>query len=366
MNSRLKSDKSVSVAFVGDITPGGVMAYSGGISAEVRNFLDKFDFRIGTLESCFGEGESFCQIKMNDSRMGNCIYSPDKCIDILLDLKIDAVSLANNHACDCGLEGLYRTIDLLDKHHIRHFGAGRNIREASQPLILSKNGKTICLLGYNTIARAPYKATPEIGGMNWFEIDNVIKDISVYKNRYDHVVVMPHWGIEHTIWPTFYPDVQSAYKMIAAGAAAVIGSHTHLVQPVVKYKKGIIAMSLGNFVFPDRYITKPRNTCYPTRQEIEQHPIPHTYGYPFVETLTYKYAPDEGRMGVICSVQFGDKVSFNRTYSYLTPDHNLVLRKANLLKRIKLFLVGLCVKDDSFFLYRTYCYSRRILSRLKQ
>jgi poly-gamma-glutamate capsule biosynthesis protein CapA/YwtB (metallophosphatase superfamily) len=48
-----------------------------------------------------------------------------------------------------------------------------------------------------------------------------------------------------------------AVAAIDAGAAAVIGSHPHLLQHVDEYHGGLIAYSLGNFVF-DGY-GKPQN-----------------------------------------------------------------------------------------------------------
>ena len=40
-----------------------------------------------------------------------------------------------------------------------------------------------------------------------------------------------------------------ARAAVDAGASLVIGSHPHLVQPVEEYHGGLIAYSLGNFVF---------------------------------------------------------------------------------------------------------------------
>ena len=98
---------------------------------------------------------------------------------------------------------------------------------------------------------------------------------------------MPHWGQEHTRFP-LVNDVINAKKIIEAGATAVIGSHTHTVQPIIKYKCGIIATSLGNFIFPDRYIVPPRLTYYPNIEERSKKNIPITYSYPIVQELTFK------------------------------------------------------------------------------
>ncbi|MEJ2557589.1 MAG: CapA family protein, partial [Anaerolineae bacterium] len=43
-----------------------------------------------------------------------------------------------------------------------------------------------------------------------------------------------------------------AHRMIDNGANAVLGSGPHILQPVELYKGGVIAYSLGNFVFDHR------------------------------------------------------------------------------------------------------------------
>ena len=49
--------------------------------------------------------------------------------------RINAVSLANNHIMDCGVEGLLETMKILDSNSILRIGAGSNADEAAMPLI---------------------------------------------------------------------------------------------------------------------------------------------------------------------------------------------------------------------------------------
>ena len=83
------------------------------------------------------------------------------------------------------------------------------------------------------------------------------------------MVVLLHSGIEVT--PAVIPNVTSnqqaeAHAAIDAGAALVLGSHPHILQPIERYHGGLIAYSLGNFVFDqyqgmaDATIILPRNT----------------------------------------------------------------------------------------------------------
>jgi poly-gamma-glutamate synthesis protein (capsule biosynthesis protein) len=64
----------------------------------------------------------------------------------------------------------------------------------------------------------------------------------------DVVVVMIHWGIELSTAPN-RTQVRVARAVVGAGASVVLGSHPHVLQPVVRMDGAIVAYSLGNFLF---------------------------------------------------------------------------------------------------------------------
>ena len=68
------------------------------------------------------------------------------------------------------------------------------------------------------------------------------------KANADIVIVNIHWGVEYALNQTEQQQ-QLARNLINFGADIVIGSHPHVLQPVEKYKDGIIFYSMGNFVF---------------------------------------------------------------------------------------------------------------------
>jgi poly-gamma-glutamate synthesis protein (capsule biosynthesis protein) len=73
-------------------------------------------------------------------------------------------------------------------------------------------------------------------------------DVTTAKAQADIVIVMMHAGTEGSRRPN---AIQRglAQAAIDAGAALVIGAHPHVLQPVERYGNGVIAWSLGNFVF---------------------------------------------------------------------------------------------------------------------
>ena len=57
----------------------------------------------------------------------------------LRDLSVDVVTLANNHICDWGRQGLVQTLELLGGHGIAAVGAGIGKAEAEASVVVSRN-----------------------------------------------------------------------------------------------------------------------------------------------------------------------------------------------------------------------------------
>lgn len=296
------------VVAVGDIMPGGILAGidDGYASKEVLDILNKADIRVGTLETAIGNEPIFYEEKMK--RLADVIYAQDHDLIKLQQLSIDIVSLANNHFFDLGPNGAEHTIQLLDEMGIKYIGAGRNLEEAQRPVIETINGKKVAFLAFcdwrnDTVGWCPF-ATEDQPGVNPMYDDYVVDEIKKYKVQSDYVVVMPHWGKEHT-WVTTNHVYAIAKKMRKAGADLILGSHPHRVQPVVNYKHASVAYSMGNFLFPDRLITKPRSTYYP-ENPVDLSALPVTDAYPYVEETTYKKWKPLARIGMIVTSTLSD------------------------------------------------------------
>lgn len=155
---------------------------------------------------------------------------PPKYLQVLKNGGIDIVNLANNHVWDYGQVGVEDTIAHLDEAGIYHVGGGVSAEDAKKPVILEMKGKRIGFLGY------------------YFMEGNVGDDVSALKKAVDVVVVNFHWGTERSHYPESY-QVALAHRAIDAGADLVVGHHPHVLQGIERYKNGIIAYSLGNFIF---------------------------------------------------------------------------------------------------------------------
>lgn len=163
----------------------------------------------------------------------------------------DIVSLANNHILDYGGEALIDSVSLLKNAGIEIAGAGETSDAAYEPAILEAKGMKIAYFAYsefsgsgNTVAST--KST------------RIFDDISEANEIADFVVVSVHWGDEYE---TKQNDAQIILgrKLIDSGADLVIGHHPHVTQEVEEYKGGLIAYSLGNFVFDQNFSEDTRS-----------------------------------------------------------------------------------------------------------
>lgn len=176
------------------------------------------------------------------------IISSEKQMLSLKNAGINAVTLGNNHAFDCYEDGFYNVSNILDKMKIPWCGAGLNIQEASQPLIMQVNGIKMGFLCVVDKSSGPSHFADESKmGVAPLDIETTCRNIKALKEKVDHVIVSPHWGMERFRIPS--PEqIEQAHDFVDAGASMVVGHHPHVLQGMKIYKGAPIAYSLGNFL----------------------------------------------------------------------------------------------------------------------
>ena len=80
-------------------------------------------------------------------------------VEVLRQLGVDVVTLANNHVYDYGKEALLDTFAVLEQAGVPYFGAGRTLEDAMAPLYLEVEGKTIALVAASRAEKN--KMTPQ-------------------------------------------------------------------------------------------------------------------------------------------------------------------------------------------------------------
>lgn len=167
-------------------------------------------------------------------------------VEVLKNGGISLVNLANNRIMDYQSAGLEETIKTLDQAGIRHFGAGRDAKEARRPEILDVDGQRVAYLGYfGAEDQAAKDAQP---GTNLKQNDRIAADIQAIRGQVDWVIVNFHWGDDIAKYPN---DAQMALARfsIDQGADLVVGHHSNILQGAEVYKGRPIVYSLGNFIF---------------------------------------------------------------------------------------------------------------------
>ena len=223
------------------------------VFAGVQPVLANADVLVGNLE-CALTSSDYPQPKTYT------FAAPPETANALVLAGFDVLSLANNHAMDYGPSGLVDTLKNLDQNGIAGVGAGMNAVEAHRPVILERNGLRLAFLAYADVPvensgfdAHVWKATDTQPGIAWADPDQIKADVFAAKKEADVIIVLLHSGYEITsIIPGISEEQRlAAHAAIDAGAALVIGSHPHFLQSIERYHGGLIAYSLGNFVFDD-------------------------------------------------------------------------------------------------------------------
>lgn len=235
----------ITIKAVGDILLGRVPRPF----SEVADNLKEADLTFGNLECALTtHKKSISSKSLVSIRAGkNFIFKahPDEAF-YLKEAGFDVLSLANNHSMDFCQTGLVETLKTLEKAGILAVGAGRDIFEAKEAKVIEVRGLKVAFLAYTCILPGYFQATSKTAGVNP-RPRNLLEDIKKAKKLAPLVVVSFHWGKELSDYPLDYQP-QLARKAIDSGALLVLGHHPHCLQPIERYKNGLIAYSLGNFV----------------------------------------------------------------------------------------------------------------------
>ncbi len=164
---------------------------------------------------------------------------------------VNLVNAANNHIYDFGITGIEDTMEYLDSVNIAYVGIGKTLQEAREPVIFKVKDKTLGFLGYFGGA-GQFAASDTSSGLAPRYPSFIFQDIRNLRPKVDYVIVSFHWGIESERYPEEW-QTELGRACIDAGADLVVGHHPHVLQGIEQYNGGVIAYSLGNFIFGGRY-----------------------------------------------------------------------------------------------------------------
>jgi poly-gamma-glutamate synthesis protein (capsule biosynthesis protein) len=115
--------------------------------------------------------------------------------------------------------------------------------------VIEAGGLRIAVLGYSDVRPYGFDAGPDWAGAAPADPSAIASDVAAARRRADVVVVWFHWGQELETSPNGRQQALAA-ATLEAGASVVLGAHPHVLQPVTRQGRKLVAWSLGNFVFP--------------------------------------------------------------------------------------------------------------------
>jgi poly-gamma-glutamate synthesis protein (capsule biosynthesis protein) len=207
---------------------------------KLLDLLHSADFRIFNLEIPLTD-------KLNPiEKDGPALSAPASVINGIKLLDPLVLALANNHILDQDEQGLFSTIELLDKHGIKYVGAGNDLENAAKPLVIEKDGLKV---GIYACAENEFSiAEIKRAGANPMDPLESPDHIARLKAKCDFVIVLHHGGKEHYRYPS--PWLQKVCrKMAEKGADLVICQHSHCIGAFENYNGSVIVYGQGNFLF---------------------------------------------------------------------------------------------------------------------
>ncbi len=246
----------------------GILTIEGStfISNPIRELIQNSDISNANLETVITDNLS----TPNPDKIffHSC---PNQIIPLLNDLGLDVLDLANNHIFDYLVSGMNDTEEYLDQNGFIYFGSGSNESEACNPNFLDFNGINIAYLGGCDREGFNMQADQDNPGFCWLDQSNVVSQIENSATA-DIIIYQMHSGAEYSTEPRL--DIENGgedenYNPFATepsredrelrqftmdeGADIVVCHHPHVLQGLELYNEKLIAHSLGNFIFDQRF-----------------------------------------------------------------------------------------------------------------
>ena len=233
------------VAFIGDIS---ARSFEDTLDREMARkilepilpVLKQADFRVANWEN--PTTDSLVPIE----KSGPALHSKPKNIGFLQEAGVQLAVLANNHTGDHGPNGVLETMRHLADAGIDCVGAGKNLSDSYQPVVLHHLDETVAILAVREHEFGYAKQA--CAGSAPYDHIRLAKALRTLHTQVDFVVVVVHSGNEFCPIPS--PLTMERYRDLAeCGADAIIGMHPHCMQGFEEYQGAQIVYSTGNFFF---------------------------------------------------------------------------------------------------------------------
>lgn len=205
--------------------------------ADMKETFARYELVVGNLETVIASRSA-----VESTKSAGLVDRADPdAAAAMRDAGINLVGLANNHIFEYGEPGLEETVRHLDASGIEWAGK-RNHR------VRDIAGNKVVFLSWSLL---PDTYWPDLEPADHYNVATsiapILDEIARVKDSADYVVLMLHWGNELVPQPS-RKQQEIGHALIDAGVSVILGHHPHVLQPIERYKTGVIAYSLGNFV----------------------------------------------------------------------------------------------------------------------
>ncbi len=238
------------VSFAGDVHFSGrlaprLAADPATVFGPAAAVLSRADFTMVNLETAITTGGQ----KQNKEFT---FRAPPSALIALRDAGIDLATEANNHGADYGRTGLQDTVAAIAATQFPVIGIGANAAQAYAPYETTLNGTRVAFLAATQVqdeTLANWTAGADSPGVASAFSPTLIANVRAEKAKGFVVIVYVHWGTEYTYCPNNL-QASLARQLAAAGAAAVVGTHAHVLQGAGWLPDGAyVEYGLGNYLW---------------------------------------------------------------------------------------------------------------------
>jgi poly-gamma-glutamate synthesis protein (capsule biosynthesis protein) len=259
----MEDTSSVELVAVGDVM------LARGVNKEIKKHghnypFEKIKYIIKDADIAFCNLESAIHPRAaSDFKNCNFCIKPEDAKGLTY-AGFDVVSLANNHMFDCEKKGILSTMEFLNQERIKFAGGGKTAQHALSPAIFNLKNIRVGFLAFCAYPMSWINLDKDDPAIAFYDSITAIDAIEELRKKADIIIVSMHWGDEYKKLPNS-SQIHIAHQLIDAGADLILGHHPHVVQRIEEYKQGLIAYSLGNFVFDQRKPSTKKSIIFKAR-----------------------------------------------------------------------------------------------------
>jgi len=238
------------------VATGDILMHNTVIAAGKQGDVYNYDHLFAPVKHLIEEGD-YASVNLESALAGPssgytgypAFNSPDSIANSLNNTGFDLAVTASNHILDRGFPGALRTMDVLRQAGLDTTGTFKTPQEKESFLIKDIRGVKVGYLAYSYSTNGIPVPVDKPYFYNFLDRDKIITDITTLRPQVDLLVLVLHWGVEYSPYPT-EQQRKLATEFFQRGADVILGSHPHVIQPMeimkINGKDKFVIYSMGN------------------------------------------------------------------------------------------------------------------------